>query len=97
MNLFLKKFQGQYMEFVINMTMNEEFADPQSGEPMTRIGPLVIQAFVVDVDDNFVYLGNNPLEIDSAVKIEDIRYVSIVEPVGFEDSISDPERDESLN
>lgn len=92
MNYFLKKFQGKYLEFVINMQMTEEL---ESGD--TRVGPLVLKAFVVDVDDRFVYLGDNNLEIDSAVKIDDIRFVSIVDMSIFDDEILDPERSEDLN
>ena len=90
--LFLKKFQGSFVELVINLTMTEELENGDS-----KVGPLILQSFVVDIDDKFVYLGQNPLQVDSAIKIDDIRLVNITDPSNYEDDILDPERDKELN
>lgn len=91
-HMFGKKFQGSYMELIVNMTATEE---QENGD--YKSGPLVLRAFIVDADDKFVYLGENPLQVDSFVKIEDIKYGVITDPSSFDDILVDSERDTDLN
>jgi len=89
--MFLKKFQGQYVEIVTKRDMLTDMGN----------APLMVYGFVVDEDSTFLYLGENPIQIARALKKDDISLVEIADPNAQEEvhmmGGNDPENDEELN
>ena len=89
MQLFRKNFQGQFVEIVADMEIRDE-----EGSKM----PLVTKGYIVDCDDKFIYLGSTPIEIDSCIKFDDLKFCTISDPDDFEEVLSPgPESDTDLN
>lgn len=63
--------------------------------------PLNIQGYLLDYDENYYYVGHNPIEIDSAIKRKDISMISIHEPTDptleVLQDMPEPETDEDIN
>lgn len=74
---FKSIFIGEYVEILTKIAVYED------GEAL----PLVIHGYILEIDDNLVYLGDTPLEIKSAVKREDIGYIEITEPMNIFEEI----------
>lgn len=91
-NLFLKNFQKSYVEIIAKTAI------PTETEDGGIIGnPIIAKGFVVDADDDFIYLGRTPIQIDVAIKKADILLVEITDPDGYEELMLNPEHDEELN
>lgn len=76
---FKKLFIGEYVEILSN-ARNIIQGD---------ILPLSVQGYILDMDDDFLYVGETPLEIKFAVKREDVRYLEIIEPKTIFDHMLD--------
>ncbi len=93
-SLYLKYFQGQFVEVIAQVTMTEE-SDVEGQESKV---PLLLHAFVVDRDNENTYFGHSPLEVSCSLSNADIKFTTITDPEVYEDSMfSGPESDESLN
>lgn len=89
--IFLRNFQNQFVEIVAETGI----ISPEGQ------APLVAHGFVVDMDNDFVYLGtSNAIQVDSAISKKHIVYICITDPEQ-EDAIlfpgNSPENDEELN
>lgn len=49
-----------------------------TGDPNTHM-PLLINGFIVDSDDEYYYIGENIIEVTSAIKRKNAYYISIIE------------------
>lgn len=89
--MFLKKFQSQYVEIITKRDMLTEMGN----------APLMVYGFVVDMDSEFLYLGENPIQIARALSRADISLIEVSDPnLQHEDEMiggTDPENDEELN
>lgn len=93
-SLYLKYFQGQFVEVVAEVTMTEEDGPDGQGNKV----PLLLHAFVVDRDNDNTYFGHSPLEVSCSLSNADIKFTTITDPESYEDTmIMGPESDESLN
>jgi hypothetical protein len=64
-NTFVLAFMGEYINVVTDiMIMDYSQNDIQSLE---QNAPMVARGFLLDEDENFLYLGENPLEISQAI------------------------------
>lgn len=92
--MFLKKFQSQFVEII---TKRDMVISQEDGSAVNA--PLIVHGFVVDEDNAFVYLGENPLQISRAVSKADISLVEITDPSNYEEEMefAGPETDEELN
>lgn len=64
-NTFVLAFMGEYVNVITDiMILDYTQNDSQSLE---QNAPMVARGFLLDEDDNFVYLGDNALEISQAV------------------------------
>ncbi len=68
--MFLKKFQGQYVEIVTKRDMLTEMGN----------APLMVYGFIVDMDNEFLYLGENPIQIARALSKADISLIEVADP-----------------
>lgn len=83
-------FQGEYVEIIQSI-------DSSEGHML----PVAIYGYVLDTDDMFVFLGDSPGEITTAVLKSGIKIMRIAEPRSEEDelldSLEEPKRDEDFN
>lgn len=89
MSLYLKYFQGQFVEVIaeVNMVDDEE----------NKV-PLLLNAYVVDRDNENTYFGSSPLQVSSSLLNDDIKFTTIIDPVDFDEvMIPGPETDSELN
>jgi len=64
-NTFVLAFMGEYINVVTDiMILDYSQNDVQSLE---QNAPMVARGFLLDEDENFLYLGENPLEISQAI------------------------------
>jgi hypothetical protein len=60
-NIFFDNFIGEEMEFMINLYVKTEQANEDG--MIIQQNPLAVRGFVLDVDDEFIYLGDTADEI----------------------------------
>lgn len=68
---FQLSFIGEQVEMVVSISGN------QGEEGM----PLIINGFLLDMDDTYFYVGNTPNAISQCVVKEDVRLIAIVEEI----------------
>lgn len=64
-DVFWVTFAGRFVEVLCKYGTKENM-------------PLVIQAHLVDIDEEYYFLGENSIEIDSVVKRQDVVFMSII-------------------
>lgn len=64
-DVFWVTFAGKFVEVLCKYGTKENM-------------PLVIQAHLVDIDDDYYFLGENPIEIDSVIKRQDVVFLSVI-------------------
>lgn len=57
-NLFLQNFVGTEIEIMLNLY--HEIQQTNETEILIQKNPLAMRGFVIDMDDEFVYLGETP-------------------------------------
>lgn len=90
-DLFFTTFVAQYCEIMAML---------ESQNTSGSILPMVMQAYVVDADAEYYYLGTNPLEINSAIKRNSVKFIQIIEDLSVEQKLlndmPDPKSDEDV-
>lgn len=57
-NLFLENFLGEEVELILTVYFkNEEHSEEGS---IIQKNPLAVKGFVIDIDDEYIYLGDTP-------------------------------------
>jgi len=63
--------------------------------------PIVFQGFFLDADDSFIFLGDTPDEVCSAIKRDEITSIHIAKPQNIFDDVLDsmgePEDETDIN
>lgn len=77
-DVFFTTFFGQYIEMMAVL---------ESSEVTSGVLPMVTQSYMVDADEEYYYLGSNPIEIESAVKRNAVRYIKIIEELTEEQQL----------
>lgn len=73
-NIFVENFAGQLVEIFTGVLQKVE------DEHGIQEVPLAIQGFIIDIDENFIYLGNTTAGISKCVKIGDGLVIEIIPP-----------------
>jgi len=68
-DVFWATFTGEFVEILCE--------DVSIGE--NRL-PLTVQGFLLDMDDEYLFIGEGPIEINAAVKKRLIAFISIIDP-----------------
>ena len=88
--LFWGTFIGEYVEVLC------KFETPDSGKL-----PLAVQGYMLDADDRYYYIGQNPLEVTSVINKDDVAYIALIENIDPAMQILEdlplPETDEENN
>jgi len=64
-NTFVLAFMGEYINIVTDI-MIVDYSQNES-QSMEQNAPLVARGFLLDEDENYVFIGDNPLEIAQAI------------------------------
>lgn len=87
-DVFWISFAGQFVEILCKYETAEKM-------------PLVIQAHLVDIDDEYYFLGENPIEVDSAVKKADVVFMATIKTknpmMEVLEDMAAPETEEEVN
>jgi hypothetical protein len=71
-NSFFLSFIGEYVQVITSF----QLADANSPEASV---PLIIEGYVLDADDDYIYMGEDGDQIRQAVKNNHVVYVHIIE------------------
>lgn len=73
---FFATFIGDRVEIVADFYQNyqEETAESR----ITNHAPASIQGYILDIDDEFLYLGKNPHEISMALRRTKVLYIEVI-------------------
>lgn len=69
-DIFWSTFIGEYVEIAC------EFETTTSGKL-----PVALQGYLLDADEDYCFLGKNPIEVSSMVKKDKIAYIEIIEDI----------------
>lgn len=70
----LKNFEGKYVVILLSSVSMSE-SNPETG--MVTSGSVLIEGWVIDMDDTFLYLGDNEIEITDCVKLDGVARITI--------------------
>lgn len=86
-NLFDITFIGEYVEIILKVfsSFQEENEHGISGGSV----PTSVKGFLLETDDTYYYLGDEPNSISRAVKKNDVSYVEMSEPNNFMENMLD--------
>lgn len=96
---FFLAFCGQPVTITVTLTSNVNFSD-ENGNVVETI-PIFYDGILLDYDSDYLYLGENPNEINQAVKKSLIAHIMVKEDKHVFDEILDqmggPTRKEDVN
>lgn len=74
---FFMTFIGEYVSVLTTMMVTKAFQTEDGVEEQTQ--PIVIQGFLLDMDDEFFYIGEVSNEVDRAVRKEFVNAIEIAD------------------
>jgi len=80
-------FIGEYVEIVTKLSQRKVQGDEDGVSDETL--PLVLVGYVLDRDDEFLYMGDTPDQIVGGIKRCDISYIKIIQEQNPYDEIMD--------
>lgn len=85
--LFHLTFIGEYVQLTTNMftIVNEENDEVLTSHKV----PVTIDGYILDIDEDYYYLGTTPHEINKAIKKDVVIFIGIVENKNVYDEILD--------
>lgn len=98
-DVFYNIFVGEFVQIVTEVQTKTV---QQSEEEIKESNhPVILEGYLLDVDDDFYYLGDTPNSISSGVKKTKIVHIQIAEPKSYMDDILDempmPENEDEIN
>lgn len=99
LSTFTSAFLGQQVTITVNLnqTINFQSSPEQSVESM----PIFYEGFLLDEDDQFYYLGEDPIEINQAIKKVNVVHIMSIEEKDVFNQILDempgPVTEEEIN
>jgi hypothetical protein len=74
-NTFVLAFMGEYINVVTDI-MILDYAQNEA-QTMEQNAPMVARGYLLDEDDSFLYLGENPLEITQAIAKNKVAMIQV--------------------
>ena len=74
---FLNVFGNEFVEVVTNLNIVTSINVGEDGVQPVEM-PLTVSGFVMDVDDMFVYLSKDGVEVDQGIPLDSIKHIAIV-------------------
>lgn len=99
--IFFEIFVGEPVEIVTSLEVPSQFKMSEDGE-LTEIKlPMTVQGYIMDMDDDFIYLSSDGSNANQAVPVLDVKHIQIVseqdEVEAIIDDIPDPEDGSHFN
>lgn len=85
--LFGQTFIGQDVTITVNVTNSVNFEMNNGGTVETM--PLFYEGILMDIDDEYYYLGDNPIEISHAIRKSSVVHIIINEQKTMYDALLD--------
>lgn len=96
---FMLSFIGEYVNIVTDI-MIAEYTNTEDG-PLEQNAPMVARGYMLDADDDYVYLGEDPFEITQAIQTKRIVLVQReIKSSAYDDLLNgmpDPKKKEDIN
>lgn len=90
MDTFVLAFMGEFVN-VISDIMIVEYVQSEA-QTLEQNAPMMVNGYLLDADDTFLYLGENPLEVTQAVARNRITLVRVERKKSkFEEILDDME------
>lgn len=98
-NLF-EYFAGEYLSILVNKDLRQSIQTPDNVR--TIHSPVLVEGYLIDEDDLFYYMGEDPGTIYKAVAKRTIVMVEIIDPHAdmadaLNDSVATPTDDKGIN
>lgn len=93
-------FGGEYIQVVQDYDVPTQLNITEDGPTEMRM-PVMVQGFLMDIFDNFMYLGSDGASVNQALPLDSIKHIEILEFTDeaqqILDDIPDPEDRGSYN
>lgn len=100
-NIFFEMFAGEFCEMILDLQITNSVNLDSEGHAHNMQMPLTIQGFVMDVDQQFVYLSPDGETINQAFPLKDLKHIAIVEVTNplqeLLDEVPEPDNDKGYN
>ena len=86
-NIFFMAFMGEFVRFAVNVNTTVEI--PTEAGIATQTSPMTIEGLLVDMDDDFYYLGTPDDGITHVVRVQNVVFAQLIQPESPFDGILD--------
>lgn len=99
LGLFFQTFVGEYVSIVINMYTKVQH-DTEEGVALQE-SPMNVVGYLLDIDEEYYYLGEEANSIQQAVKKDVVAHIEILQlKTAYDDvldAMADPETEQDFN
>jgi hypothetical protein len=96
---FVLAFMGEFVSIITDIMIIEY--NQSEVQTLEQNAPMIAQGFLLDIDNNFFYLGDNPLEVTQAISKNRVTMVRIDRKKSkYEEmleELGDPNKREDIN
>lgn len=96
---FLLSFIGEYVNIVTDI-MIAEYTNTEEGA-VEQNAPMVSRGFLLDIDSDYIYLGEDPFEVTQAIKKKRVVLIQReIKATAYEELLNgmpDPKKKEDIN
>lgn len=100
-SMFLDIFIGEYVVLIVNLDVTESITVSEEGHTTPVNSKMTLEGFLLDMDNEFIYLSDNGEEVTEAVRRDDLRYIKRVDVKNpleeMLDQAAEPENDTGYN
>lgn len=79
-NIFFETFAGEFCEIILSLEIPHNINMDSEGNTHEMRMPLTIQGFVMDADEDFIYLSPDGESVNQAFPRRDLKHIQIIEP-----------------
>lgn len=76
-NLFQVAFVGEYVEIIAKFY--QTYKEESDSRIIESTAPASIKGYLLEYDDDYYYLGDEPNSVNRAIKKTDVSYIEIVD------------------
>lgn len=85
---FFSIFVGELMALTLKLKLTGQEASDDGSVSMSE-EPLQIMGYLLEEDENYYFLGEDPRQATVAVKKDEVMFAMVVQPADIEDSVLD--------
>ena len=99
-NRLFDTFAGEFVEIVLGIEVPSSINIQEDHHHELRM-PLILNGFLMDIDDQFIYLSNNGEEVDQAFPVNELKHIQVIQlkdaATEMLDMVEAPDDDKSYN